>query len=125
MIKIFIYGSAGEKDRLWTDARAEYLKRLSRTAQVTYKKLPDCLPTGSIGLLTTGEALSSPELARLIREKLQLGNALHFVTGDAARACDRKIQLTSLPLSPELESVLLLEQIYRAFKILSGEPYHK
>ena len=124
MIKIFIYGLPLKKDSVSAQARAEYIKRLSRIAKVTFKRLPSVLPQGYISFCANGTEISSPDLAQLLSLKLKTGSELHLIL-DNPTPCPEEIQLTSLPLSPETESVLLLEQIYRAFKILAGEPYHK
>ena len=125
MIKIFIYGLPLKKDSVSAQARAEYIKRLSRIAKVTFKRLPSVLPEGCINFSDSGAAISSPDLAQFLALNLKSGNELHLALNGASSACPESIQLTSLPLSAETESVLLLEQIYRAFKIMAGEPYHK
>jgi 23S rRNA (pseudouridine1915-N3)-methyltransferase len=40
-------------------------------------------------------------------------------------SADDAISLTSMELSPSLNTVCLYEQIYRAYRIMHGEPYHK
>ncbi|MFZ2257034.1 MAG: 23S rRNA (pseudouridine(1915)-N(3))-methyltransferase RlmH [Clostridiaceae bacterium] len=125
MIKIFIYGPVLKKNSAAGKARAEYIKRLSRIATVTFKKLPAQLPEDCIVFFSGGDQISSPELAQRLSESLTHGSQLHLVLADDPTDHPQPIQLTSLPLSEETESVLLLEQIYRAFKIMAKEPYHK
>ncbi len=125
MIKIYIYEPSRKKDPVSEKAKAEYIKRLSRIAAVSFKKVPEQLPENCLCFSSRGEETDSPGLAGILSAKLQEGNELHLILGKENPECAKVIQLTSLPLSPETESVLLLEQIYRAFKIMAGEPYHK
>ncbi len=79
-----------------------------------------------------GKQFSSEELARFLgdyfdRNPLPLvfavGPADGF--GDAARGtAQHTISLGKLTLAHELARVVLLEQVYRAFTILKGHPYH-
>lgn len=125
MIKIWIYGPALPKDGFAEKARDEYLKRLSRTASVRFKPLT-AAPQGALCFCPKGDTIDSPGLAALFLEQLHLGSELHLVLAPSClKTAGRHLQLTSITLSPATESVLLLEQVYRAFKILSGEPYHK
>ena len=90
----------------------------------------------SVRLVTldpTGEALDSAGWAALVRESADEGvGRLVFVVGGAAglsaelrRAARRTVSLGPQTLSHELAPVVLAEQIYRAWTILRGEPYHK
>lgn len=82
-----------------------------------------------------GELLSSAELARdiLAAEEMHGGGApLWFVIGgadglgDAARARARRLlAFGRLTIAHRLVRVLVLEQLYRGFKIARGEPYHR
>ncbi len=80
-----------------------------------------------------GDRVSSPELAEKIGP-LQLSGVkrLGLVIGGYAgvsdgikRRADMKISLSSLTLPHDLARVVLTEQIYRAFTLLAGMPYHK
>ncbi|MBE7452170.1 MAG: 23S rRNA (pseudouridine(1915)-N(3))-methyltransferase RlmH [Kofleriaceae bacterium] len=82
-----------------------------------------------------GELLSSTELARdvLAAEEMHGGGApVWFVIGgadglgDAARARARRLlAFGRLTIAHRLVRVLVLEQLYRGFKIARGEPYHR
>lgn len=129
----------------------EYLKRISRYIEVEGRPLRDeaallqlCgwgakpgKPTSagksSLVLMDTkGKQLSSEELARFIgdyrdRNPLPLVFAIGPADGftDAARAHPHhSISLGKMTLAHELARVVLVEQIYRAFTILAGHPYH-
>ncbi len=79
-----------------------------------------------------GREQSSEELARRLGAWLAGGRDLAFVVGGAdglaeavkARA-DEALSLSRLTLAHRLARLVLLEQLYRAFTILRGEPYHK
>jgi 23S rRNA (pseudouridine1915-N3)-methyltransferase len=79
-----------------------------------------------------GKEFSSEEFARFIGE-YQDRNPLPLVFGlgpadgfgEAARgAAQHTISLGKMTLAHELARVVLLEQVYRAFTILKGHPYH-
>ena len=79
-----------------------------------------------------GTQFSSNEFARFLQNYQELtpltlvfgiGPADGF--GEAARsAAQHIISLGSMTLAHELARVVLLEQVYRAFTILKGHPYH-
>ncbi len=79
-----------------------------------------------------GRQLSSEEFARFLgdyqdRNPLPLVFALGPADGfnDAARnAAQHTVSLGKMTLAHELARVVLLEQVYRAFTILKGHPYH-
>lgn len=124
MIKILIYETAHPNDPFTKQALAEYSKRLSRIASIRYKKLANA-PNGALYFCSEGTPLTSPQLAQRFAAQLQVSNELHLVLGPPKSENSETIQLVSLPLTGGTESVLLLEQVYRTFKINHGEPYHK
>ena len=81
-----------------------------------------------VGLDSGGRALDSLEFSRWMEERRQSGRDLCFVVGGPRGldldACDEKLSLGHMTLPHQLARVVLLEQIYRAHKILKGEPYH-
>lgn len=89
--------------------------------------------TRLVALTPGGEALSSEAWAGMIsawqREGVRRGVFLVGGAGGLSAAAlakaDRKLSLGSQTLSHEIAQVVLAEQIYRAFTILRGEPYHK
>lgn len=123
----------------------EYLKRIARYAPiegVTVRDEADLLAKfggakgGSKSTLvlmdSRGKEFSSEQFAKFLgdyqdRNPLPLvfaiGGADGF--GDAARsAAQNVISLGKMTLAHELARVVLLEQVYRAFTILKGHPYH-
>lgn len=85
-----------------------------------------------VALDRKGTAWSSEELARQLERWRLDGGALTFVVGgshglDSAvlAEADQRWSLGPITLPHELARVVLLEQLYRAWTILRGEPYHK
>ena len=131
----------------------EYLKRISRYVQVEGQALRDeaallqicgqtargrASKTASAGRSTLvvmdsrGKQLTSEELASFLRDyqdrtPLPLVFAVGPADGfsEAAReAAQHTISLGKMTLAHELARVVLLEQVFRAFTILKGHPYH-
>jgi 23S rRNA (pseudouridine1915-N3)-methyltransferase len=75
-----------------------------------------------------GRTFSSEEFATWLEEHRREGRDLWFVIGgpkglDLERA-DMRLSLGPMTLPHQLARVVLLEQLFRAHKILAGEPYH-
>jgi 23S rRNA (pseudouridine1915-N3)-methyltransferase len=75
-----------------------------------------------------GRELSSEAFASFLEQRRQAGLDVVFVLGgpfgtDLARH-DTKLSLGPMTLPHQLARVVLLEQLFRAHKILAGEPYH-
>lgn len=122
----------------------EYLQRIARYAQVEGIPLRDEMALlglsadrgGSKPKLVLldgkGKQLSSEELAKFLDEHQHCSpQPLLFAIGpadgfsDAARrASTLTISLGKMTFAHEIARVVLLEQIYRAFTILKGHPYH-
>ena len=80
-----------------------------------------------------GRRFSSEGLAEWL-EKLTVGGASHiaFVIGgslglheDVCKRGDMSLSFSDMTFPHQLMRVILTEQIYRAFRIINGEPYHK
>lgn len=80
-----------------------------------------------------GEAPDSPELALRFRDWTNKGNSsFSFVIGgstglspEVVDAADYRLCLSRLTFPHQMARIVLLEQIYRAMKILGNEKYHK
>jgi 23S rRNA (pseudouridine1915-N3)-methyltransferase len=75
-----------------------------------------------------GKTFESVEFSDWLEERRQEGRDLCFVIGgpkglDLER-CDLRLSLGPMTLPHQLARVVLLEQLFRAHKILAGEPYH-
>jgi 23S rRNA (pseudouridine1915-N3)-methyltransferase len=123
----------------------EYLKRLQQYAEVDGISLKDEAAllklSGQEGknsrrrrilLDSRGKQLSSEELAQFIGSHQDRNpTPLLFAIGPADRFAentrthaDFTLSLGKMTIAHELTRVVLLEQIYRAFTILKGHPYH-
>ena len=82
-----------------------------------------------VSLLDAGGATYSSEgFARWLEQRRQAGRDVCFVVGGpygtALERCDHRLSLGPMTLPHQLARVVLLEQLFRAHKILAGEPYH-
>jgi 23S rRNA (pseudouridine1915-N3)-methyltransferase len=151
-VKIKIAWMGKTKEPAIQSLTDEYVKRISRYVQVEGLALRDepallqmCGRTApgkakktSAGKSTLvlmdsrGKQFSSQELARFLgdyqnRNPLPLVFAVGPADGfseTARSAAQHTISLGRMTLAHELARVVLLEQVYRAFAILKGHPYH-
>jgi 23S rRNA (pseudouridine1915-N3)-methyltransferase len=78
-------------------------------------------------LASDGQALDSLEFSRWLEEQRRNGRDLCFVIGGPKGLeleADARLSLGPMTLPHQLARVVLLEQLYRAHKILAREPYH-
>lgn len=82
----------------------------------------------SIALHPDGKIIDSFEFSKLLADRIQV----KFFIGGAygledtfIRQCDQVVSLGRITMSHKIAKAVLLEQIYRAFSILSNHPYHK
>ena len=123
----------------------EYLKRLRQYAEAEGASLKDeaallklCGRDGRsarrrlVRLDSKGKQFSSEEFAQFIRDHQERSSLpLVFAIGPADGFSDQvrhqedfTLSLGKMTLAHELARVVLLEQLYRAFTILKGHPYH-
>ena len=148
------------KEKYFTDAIAEYAKRLSRyckleIVEVADEKTPDGasealenqikekegerilskVPDGAyvVALAIEGKQLDSAELADKM-EKWNVNGVSHLVfiiggslglTPKVLNRADFKLSFSKMTFPHQLMRVVLLEQVYRSFRIRNNEPYHK
>lgn len=148
------------KEKYFTDAIAEYAKRLSRyckleIVEVADEKTPDGaseslenqikekegerilskVPDNAyvVALAIEGKQLDSEELAEKM-EKWNVNGVSHLVfiiggslglTPKVLNRADFKLSFSKMTFPHQLMRVVLLEQIYRSFRIRNNEPYHK
>jgi 23S rRNA (pseudouridine1915-N3)-methyltransferase len=121
----------------------DYVKRISRSCPIeitevrdgeaAIRKLDADRAATVVLLDAAGKTLDSNALAKWLGELRDRGTReLVFLCGDAdgfpetlRQRTHQKLSLSSMTFSHELARVMLAEQLYRAFAILSGSPYPK
>jgi 23S rRNA (pseudouridine1915-N3)-methyltransferase len=123
----------------------EYLKRIARYTEVEGLALPNeaallklkeksgTRPAHTLVLLDSGgKQLSSVEFAQFLENHqdrnpqplvLAIGPADGF-SPETREAAAAMLSFGKMTLAHELARIVLLEQVYRAFTILKGHPYH-
>ena len=114
--------------------------REEKGAQATVMRERECerlaklIPKGGklVVLDERGEGMTSPELAAFLSKArdggtsdlvFAIGGAFGFTDGFRGQAF-KAISLSRMTLTHQMVRVFLLEQIYRGFSIMNGEPYH-
>jgi len=143
-----------DRSGLYAPAVEEYAKRLARYGKFELVEVPEARkhagtaqakdeegasllakldPRERVVLLDErGDEPTSVELARRLERWLAGGKDVAFVLGGSdghgeavqARANER-LALSRMTLAHRLARLVLLEQLYRAYTIVRGEPYHK
>jgi 23S rRNA (pseudouridine1915-N3)-methyltransferase len=138
----------------WQRAQADYVRRLEHytvfnlieVKDIVGKSMPGAVAVAKEGelllaaatgrrtilLSEDGRLQTSNQMAETLRAQLEQFGHLVFLIGgpigfdEAVKAAAHdKWALSPLTFTHELARVILLEQLYRAFTILHGEPYHK
>ena len=85
-----------------------------------------------IALDPNGTSLSSEEFADVFRDAKLSGKNLCFIIGgplglspELLKSAEKKLSLSRMTFTHPMTRLILLEQVYRAFRIQNGEPYHK
>ena len=111
-------------------SQSEIDTALLKEAEAIEKRIPD----GSIvtALCVEGKSNTSEQLAEFVEKNTNEGKNMCFIIGSSFGLSDTVKQKSNLRLSlsamtfpHQLFMVMLLEQIYRAFKINEGSTYHK
>lgn len=148
------------KEKYWTDACNEYLKRIGGYCRINVIELKEAkLPKNAsaadelavmvkegesilakisdqdyvIALEIEGRMLDSVELSKKITGTFAQGRqTIDFVIGGSLglseavkKRADYGLSFSKMTFPHQMARVVLLEQVYRAFKIAGGEVYHK
>ena len=128
------------KEKFMQQAVAEYEKRLGRYVKMQIKEkegrrlLDKIRPDDEvIALAIEGEQKTSEQFAVQIDQYgiTGKGNVVFVIGGslglseEVLQRADRKLSFSKMTFPHQLMRVILLEQIYRAYRIIKKEPYHK
>ena len=128
--------AVGKAKPPYADDVQHYQRLLARQARVEVIEVADdeavarrVPPRAYVSLLDDrGSAYDSEAFARWLETRRQAGQDVCFVVGGAfgttLKRCDHRLSLGPMTLPHQLARVVLLEQLFRAHKILAGEPYH-
>lgn len=112
-------GKGADIERLMKDEGAKMMASIPRGAQV-------------LALERTGQSIDTEQLAQMLETQLASGQDWAFLIGGPeglSRECLARAQghlsLSQLTLVHPLVRVLLAEQLYRAWTIVNGQPYHR
>jgi 23S rRNA (pseudouridine1915-N3)-methyltransferase len=139
--------SVGKPTLTWAKIAVEdYFGRMQRVAtvelialrqgppsQVAAKAIEASEGTWRVVLDERGRQMGSVDFAKWIdRQEMQGRKAVSLLIGGAdghpeeiRQAADETWSLSKMTLQHELALVVLMEQLYRAFSIQRGEPYHR
>lgn len=153
MQPVVIIGVGRLREKFFREAADEYKKRLSRyvkldiievddlpedAGEITKKKEGEMILSKIrpddfvVANCIDGKQMDSVELSEFFREREMYGSRVVFVIGgslglsdEVIRRANKKLSMSKMTFPHQLFRVMLLEQVYRAQKILSGERYHK
>lgn len=160
MLDVHILCVGKLKEKFYTEAAAEYVKRLGGYCRLTLTELPEerlpkspsraqidaalekeaqavksRLPKGAavVALCVEGELLSSEKLAARLEQWPAAGKStLVFLIGSSygmhpslKELAQLRLSMSPMTFPHHLARVMLLEQLYRCFKIQEGSGYHK
>ena len=151
MIKIICIGKL--KEKYLKDAQEEYVKRLKKYTNIEIIELPDSEIDDEkialekekgellkqiskkeyiITLEIEGEELSSIQLATKLDKTLIQNSDITFIIGGSygihpsiKEQANFKLSFSKMTFPHQLFRILLLEQLFRSYKILNNEKYHK
>jgi len=85
-----------------------------------------------IAMCIEGKQMPSEEIARLLSDAEMSAGSIAFIIGSSyglseplKKQCDMRLSVSPMTFPHQLFRVMLLEQIYRGFKINEGSAYHK
>lgn len=145
MIKILCVGKI--KENYLKELIADYQKRISKYSKLDILELKDDtnyekeiigiknainMKDYNVALDLRGNRLNSEEFSKFIDKTLVINSNITFIIGasngltkEIIDMCDKVISFSDLTFPHGLFRGILLEQIYRAFKIMHNESYHK
>ena len=154
-MKMTVLAAGRVKEKWLLQGIAEYQKRLSKYCEINIieiQDMPDTLPLDTvleqegkrllekirdrsfvILLDLTGKKYDSLAFSRMMEKSFEEGGAeILFVIGGSCgvsqelrNRANLRVSLSEMTFTHQMTRLLLLEQCFRGFRILRGEPYHK
>lgn len=133
-MKIQILVHTKKIQSFYLEAISEYKKRLSRYCKVslsehkTLSNLHKKIPQNAyiINLSVSGENLSSESLAKKINQYAIQGNSnIAIIINAPDVLASENWTITKMTMDEGLTTTILFEQIYRAYRIINNQAYHK
>ncbi|MDR1066705.1 MAG: 23S rRNA (pseudouridine(1915)-N(3))-methyltransferase RlmH [Clostridiales bacterium] len=151
-MKIAIIAVGGLKEDYWRKSAAEYAKRISAYSKLEIIEIAEERPGGGVKIIeregaralnalrdrdcvaamcVEGQRMSSERFARFLEHAVNAPRVVFFIGGSEGLSvgvksrADALISFSGMTFPHQMARVMLLEQIYRAFKIIKNEPYHK
>ena len=151
-LKLTILSVGKDRSGLFAPGVDEYAGRLKHTVKIGLVELPESKHSGQrakdeegtallskvspkdslVALDERGKSLSSVELAQWVqKQQLQGRDIVCVIGGDEGlseqvrQRATLTLSLSAMTLPHRLARLVLVEQLYRAFTIIRGEPYHK
>lgn len=111
-------------------SRALIEAALKKEAQDIIKKIPEGSKT--IAMCVEGKGISSEKFSGMLKNCAMESGSITFIIGSSyglceelKKECDLRISASEMTFPHQLFRIMLLEQIYRGFKINEGSAYHK
>ena len=144
MIKLICVGKI--KEKYLTDGINDYFKRINKYHKLEIIEVEDSIPSSEeikimkhidsrdyvITLEIEGKNLSSPQFADKLDKTFISNSNITFVIGGSYGLSDNiknrsnyKLSFSNMTFPHGLFRLIFLEQLYRCFKILNNETYHK
>jgi 23S rRNA (pseudouridine1915-N3)-methyltransferase len=144
LIKIIAVGKI--KEKYFRDAIGEYTKRLSKYTKLDIIEIQDSNINSEkdlilknikdkdyvITLEIEGTTYSSLNFSKKIDNQLIQNSNICFIIGgsdglheEVKKIAKEKISFSNMTFPHQLFRIILLEQVYRAYKIINNESYHK
>lgn len=151
-MKLTVLSIGKDRSGLFAPGVDEYARRLSHVAKLELVELPESRRSGArakadeaqailsrlkptdvlVALDERGKALASVPFAKWLEQHQSQGRHVVLVIGgdegldETVRArAQLTLSLSAMTMPHRLARLVLMEQLYRAFSILRGEPYHK
>ena len=136
------------RENYWKEAAGEYQKRLKKYCNLNIFEVKESDKNSeSAGLLNkintnlkeflilcdiSGQKVGSAQFSEVLNDKFCLNSGITFIIGgsdgvndEIRKRADLLVSFSDMTFPHQMFRVILLEQIYRAFKIMKNEKYHK